>query len=158
MLEGPFPSEVVGAARAWIGTPYHDQMAVRGHGCDCLGLVARVWRAVYGNLPEPLPAYSGDWGDADGNEHILEAARRHFDEIDVHHAGPGDLLAFRWRRHGVAKHCGILTQGSVFAGRMVHAYEKRGVVEVSLGAWGDRVVAAFAWRPRHRVSIPGHLE
>lgn len=150
--EGPYPSEIVRHARGFIGTPYHNQASVEGQGCDCLGLLVGVWRRTYGFLPEALPAYTPDWGSADGNEHMLEAARRHFDEIDVFHAGPSDVLVFRWRKNGPAKHCGILVEGSVLCGRVVHAYEKKGVVEVSLGAaWCERVVAAFAWRPRHRV-------
>ena len=153
MIDGPFPSEIVDAARSWIGTRYHHQTSVKGVGCDCLGLLAGIWREVYGTMPEPMPAYSSDWGDADGNEHVLAAARRHFDEINLHHAGPSDVLAFRWRKGGPAKHCGIL----VGSGRMIHAYEKKGVVEVHLGSFADRAVAAFAWRPRNRVLTPEHL-
>ena len=39
---------VVAEARRWIGTPSVDQQTVRGAGCDCLGLVRGVWRAVVG--------------------------------------------------------------------------------------------------------------
>ena len=44
--------KIIAEARAWIGTPYHHQAAVKGVGCDCLGLVRGVWRAVYGADPE----------------------------------------------------------------------------------------------------------
>ena len=37
---------IVAAARAWIGTPYRHQAALRGVGCDCLGLLRGVWRDV----------------------------------------------------------------------------------------------------------------
>ena len=46
------PERVIGAARHWLGTPYHDQASLHGVGCDCLGLVRGVWRGLYG--PEPM--------------------------------------------------------------------------------------------------------
>ena len=46
---------LVAEARAWLGTPYRHQAALRGVGCDCLGLVRGVWRAVHGAEPEPVP-------------------------------------------------------------------------------------------------------
>jgi NlpC/P60 family putative phage cell wall peptidase len=49
---------IIAEARSWIGTPYHHQAALKGVGCDCLGLVRGVWRAVYGADPEHPPAYS----------------------------------------------------------------------------------------------------
>ena len=35
-------------ARLRIGTPYRHQASLKGVGCDCLGLVRGVWRAVHG--------------------------------------------------------------------------------------------------------------
>ena len=43
---------VVGEALTWLGTPYRHQGLRKGVGCDCLGLVLGVWRAVYGVAPE----------------------------------------------------------------------------------------------------------
>ena len=43
---------IVAEALAWLGTPYRHQGARKGVGCDCLGLVRGVWRAVYGDNPE----------------------------------------------------------------------------------------------------------
>jgi hypothetical protein len=39
---------IVAETRAWIGTPYRHQASLKGVGCDCLGLVRGVWRAVIG--------------------------------------------------------------------------------------------------------------
>ena len=59
----------VAEARRWIGTPYLHQASVRGAGCDCLGLLRGVWRAVYGSEPEAVPAYTADWSEpASGTE------------------------------------------------------------------------------------------
>ncbi len=73
----------VAAARAWIGTPYHHQAALRGAGCDCLGLVRGIYRDLHGYDPEVPQPYSGDWAEATGNEAMLAAARRHLLEKPV---------------------------------------------------------------------------
>ena len=105
----PPPDAIVSAARGWLGTPYHHQGSVRGAGCDCLGLIRGVWRALYGPEPEALPAYTRDWGNATGSETLIAAACRHLMRLDdVTCAAPGDVLVFRMRDRGVAKHAGIL--------------------------------------------------
>ena len=55
-------------ARLWLGTPYRHQAALRGVGCDCLGLVRGVWRALIGPEPEDPPPYTPDWGEVGGYE------------------------------------------------------------------------------------------
>ncbi len=131
---------VVGAARRWIGTPYVHQQAVRGAGCDCLGLVRGVWREVRGAEPEAVPAYTPDWSEAAGDERLWHAARRWLSEVPQ--AVPGDVLLFRMRSGAVAKHLGIMSGPDAF----IHAYTGHGVVESPLSAaWRRRVVAAFAF-------------
>jgi NlpC/P60 family putative phage cell wall peptidase len=131
---------VVGAARGWIGTPYVHQQAVRGAGCDCLGLVRGVWREVRGAEPEAVPAYTPDWSEAAGDERLWQAARRWLSEVPQ--AVPGDVLLFRMRSGAVAKHLGIMSGPDAF----IHAYTGHGVVESPLSAaWRRRVVAAFAF-------------
>ena len=41
-------TRIIAEARAWIGTPYRHQARCKGVGCDCLGLVRGVWRALHG--------------------------------------------------------------------------------------------------------------
>ncbi|WP_069437885.1 hypothetical protein [Methyloceanibacter methanicus] len=106
----PQPDAIVSCARGWLGTPYHHQGSVRGAGCDCLGLIRGVWRALYGPEPETMPPYSRDWGNATGSETLIAAACRHLVPLDsVGDARPGDVLVFRMRDKGVAKHAGILS-------------------------------------------------
>ena len=134
------PSKIVALARGWIGTPYHHQASVKGIGCDCLGLVRGVWRELYGYEAEKVPAYSPDWGDASNAETLLSAGRRHLAEIDIGQMQTGDVFAIRWRGAQSAKHLGILTTSTAF----IHAYEKRGVVEVTLSPqWRGMIAAAF---------------
>jgi NlpC/P60 family putative phage cell wall peptidase len=131
---------VIAEARAWIGTPYHHQAALKGVGCDCLGLVRGVWRAVYGADPEQPPAYSRDWAETLRRETLAEAASRHMLAIPLDAIEPGDLLLFAISADAPAKHCAILTS----PGRMVHAIESHPVAEVSLVAW---------WRTRLRFAF-----
>ena len=130
---------IVTAARSWLGTPYHHQASVKGAGSDCLGLIRGIWRELYGPEPEVMPPYTRDWGDATGSETLLTAACRHLVRLkDVSAAGNGDVLVFRMRDEGVAKHAGILTATS----RLVHAQEGLGVIEIELGRWWRRRAAA----------------
>ena len=93
------PDRVIAAARAWLGTPYHDQASLRGVGCDCLGLARGVWREVVGPEPFPIPAYSRDWGEteavaADAAQARLVVIRR--SEPGARH---GDDPVWVGRRH-----------------------------------------------------------
>lgn len=133
-------AEIVEAARGWIGTPYRHQASLKGAGCDCLGLVRGVWRELVGDEPETPPPYTPNWAEATGEETLLEAARRHLDEIVLSEAGAGDVLIFRMGTGVPAKHCGVLTGN----GSVVHAYWGRAVVETRFARWWQRrAVAAF---------------
>lgn len=139
---------IVAEARGWIGTPYVHQASARGAGCDCLGLLRGVWRAVYGREPEAVPAYTPDWSEAARDERLWRAAKRHLTAKAPGDAAPGDVLLFRMRDGGVAKHLGIA--GSVGpAPSFIHAYTGHGVVESPLSApWRRRIVARFAFPER----------
>ena len=134
---------IVTAARGWIGTPYVHQSAVRGAGTDCLGLIRGIWREVYGDEPERIPAYSMDWAEPQGEERLWEAALRHLSPVDPVQANAGDVLLFRMRQGAVAKHLGILSRAGA-APKFIHAYSRHGVVESPLAApWRRRIVACF---------------
>src|SRR5437667_3934403 len=93
----PTRSLLIAEARAWIGTPYRHQASLKGVGCDCLGLVRGVWRAIVGAEPELVPAYAPDWAEATNAETLAGAAARHLVAIDLAAAFPGDGLHFRCR-------------------------------------------------------------
>lgn len=147
--ELPLHEEVVQRARAWIGTPYIHQASCRGAGSDCLGLIRGLWRELYGEEPEPLPPYSPDWAEFEGSERLLEAAQRNLAGIELLHAQPGDILAFRMVAGAPARHVGVLAVGDPGRRTVVHAYSGYGVVESPLTpAWERRVVAAFRFNRR----------
>lgn len=128
---------VVAETLTWLGTPYRHQASLKGVGCDCLGLVRGVWRAVIGDEPEPLPAYTPDWAEAGAGEAMTAAALRHFAPVPTASIAPGDVLLFRWRPQLPAKHAGIL----VAPGRFVHAHEGAAVAPAPLPGWWARRLA-----------------
>lgn len=132
---------VVSAARAWLGTPYHDHASVKDVGCDCLGLMVGLYRDLLGPLPMDIPPYRGDWADAETGDLLIDAGRTLFSErVPASAYQPGDILVFRLRKGLAAKHLGLATD----AGTMIHAYERAGVIESTLVPWWrNRIAAAF---------------
>lgn len=141
--------EIVAAARRWIGTPYVHQASVRGAGADCLGLVLGVWRELYGATPEPVPAYTPDWGEIGGAELLLVGAAR-----NLRPAGderPGDMLVFRMRSGAIAKHLGIQA-GCGSGASFIHAYDRHGVVESPLSQpWRAKIAGRFRFPALGRI-------
>jgi len=138
------PALIVAEARSWTGTPYRHQGSLKGVGCDCLGLVRGVWRALYGGEPEPVPAYAPDWAEATKRDALAEAARRHMIEVPIERFQPGDVLLFRWRARFPAKHAAIATAPDL----MVHAHDGAAVAEVAIAPWWRRRLA-------HAFRFPG---
>lgn len=139
---------VVAEAMTWAGTPYRHQGRTKGVGCDCIGLVLGVWRAVHGAVPEQPGPYAPDWAEAGGAERFLTGVRRHFPEKPHGEMAAGDLLLFRWRAHLPAKHAGIL----VGPDRFVHAYEGTAVTMSALvPQWRRRIAGVFAFPEKKTV-------
>lgn len=133
---------ILAEARSWIATPYQHQASAKGAGCDCLGLVRGVWRAIYGSEPELAPPYTPDWAERLGAETLLEAARRHMSETPSDNAAPGDVLLFRMHPSAPAKHAAILDEDA----HIIHAYWGRAVVRSRFAPWWRaRCAAAFAF-------------
>ncbi|MGC9417782.1 MAG: peptidase [Rhodovulum sp.] len=135
-------------ARRWCGTPYRHQGSMLGAGADCLGLLRGVWRTLYGAEPEPVPPYTPDWSEPQGEETLWLAARRHLIEKPIVDAVVGDVILFRLRETGVAKHLGIQGDRGPSA-TFIHAYHGHGVVESPLSTpWVRRIVARFEFPER----------
>ena len=136
-------SLIVAAARRWIGTPYVHQASVRCVGCDCLGLIRGLWRELMGEEPEAAPAYSEDWSEASGEETLYAAFKRHFGEIAIADAAPGDIVLFRMIARGPAKHCAVVA-GAPGALKLIHSRQNNRVAEEDLTrAWRRKMAFAF---------------
>lgn len=138
-------SQIIAEARLWLGTPYLHQASVRGAGADCLGLLRGVWRAIHGEEPEPVPAYTADWAEPSRQEVLLAAARRWFREKPSLPTAIGDVILFRMREGSIAKHLGLQSEIGPHP-RFIHAYTGHGVIESSLSIpWERRIAARFAF-------------
>jgi NlpC/P60 family putative phage cell wall peptidase len=136
------PEDVVAEAMRWVGTPYRHQGSRLGVGCDCLGLVRGVWRALLGLEPEEAGPYAPDWAEANGQDRLLIAARRHLVELPDTPPTRGNVVIFRWRLHTAAKHAGIALDGQSF----VHAYQGHAVtVSPLVPHWRRRIAGVFAF-------------
>ncbi len=140
--------DVVAEARAWIGTPYRHQGSCRGSGTDCLGLLRGLWREFIGAEPEVVPVYTADWAENGPREVLLEAAARHLVQVPIQDGKDGDVLVFRLRKGGIAKHIGIQAHmGGIRT--IIHAYSGRGVVETPIGeAWENCIAGVFRFPER----------
>jgi NlpC/P60 family putative phage cell wall peptidase len=137
--------KVVDAARSWIGTPYRHQGCVRGAGADCLGLLRGIWRELCGTEPEAVPPYTADWAEPGGQEALWQAAGRWLVPCRAGSDSPGEVLLFRMRDKGIAKHLGIAAEVGESAS-FIHAYCGHGVVESPLSQpWARRIVARFTF-------------
>lgn len=131
------------AARAFLGTPYRHQASLAGVGCDCLGLLRGVWRALYGHEPEAMPPYRADMRDPT-NAGALRSAAERLLVAENGAIGAGQVVLFRLNLALEPKHCGILVSKT----RFIHAQERLGVVEANLTeGWAGRIWGRFSFPP-----------
>lgn len=144
MPETAFEQEIVSAALAWLDTPYRHQASRVGAGCDCLGLIRGVWRALYGHEPANIPPYSRGSRDRRGAGQLLEAAN-HFLLKSGRGEQPGRVVLFQLHAKLPPRHCGILIDEA----RFIHAQERSGVLVSTLDAnWHRRIHSLFAFPER----------
>lgn len=155
MMTDPLSQAIVDEARLWLGTPYRHQQSRIGVGCDCLGLVRGIWRALYGCEPErpgPYAPFEDSLNAAGASgERLLEAAARNMVAVkDDEPVSTGQMLVFRWRPSLPARHLGIATEPH----RFIHAYSGIGVVESALvPSWRRRIAGRFVFpKPADRAN------
>jgi hypothetical protein len=134
-------ARVVAAARAWIGTPYHNCADIRGVGVDCGMLLVRVFVDT-GLCPpfDPRP-YAVDWHLHRSEERYLGFIFERAGEV----AAPvsGDVMVLRYGR--CYSHGGIVTKSSPLT--IVHAYHPaRTVLEEAIAH--SAVLSSTARQPR----------
>jgi len=140
-LEAAERAAVVAAARAWIGTPYHNCADIKGIGVDCGMLLVRVF--VDSGLCAPFDPrpYPVDWHLHRGEERYLGFV---FDRAhEVGRPQIGDVMVLRYGR--CYSHGGIVSAARPLT--LVHAYHPaRRVVEEEVAR--NAVLADAARQPR----------
>lgn len=130
-IRGRAVDRIVVEARTWLGTPFRDQQAVKGVGCDCLGLVVGVAEAIgFAAVGEDLRAAMRSYNPTRIDVALLKIGlRRHCERIDA--VEPGALLLWKVGKPSRPQHLAIATEG----GRMIHCWGKgpQKVIEVPIG-------------------------
>lgn len=145
----PLNLAVLNAARDWIGTPYLYGGALRGVGCDCVGLARGVWAQATGLAMPSTGPIAPDWHLEQGSGAILRAARPFTAKIPQDQVQPGDFALFRLAPHSGPQHLGVIS--SVTGGRfdrLIHCIERQGVVETAIApGWHRNLVCLLRARP-----------
>lgn len=133
--------QVVEAARAYLGTPFHHQARRKGVGLDCVGLIVLVARDLgiplrdhptldYARVPTAI-------------RHLGGEVPKQFRPVPVDQRAPGDVLLFAVHRKTLPQHIGIYTGN----GNLIHAWhEASRVIETALGPyWEERVLSVHRY-------------
>lgn len=136
-------NETVRIAREYIGTPYHHQARLKGHGVDCVGLVVCVAREL-GVLPSNVDVTG--YGRIPDGKALMHHLTAHLDEVQKEDMAPGDVVCVAFDKW--PQHVGIL--GNYIHGglSLIHAdMDRVKVIETRLMfSQAMRFVAAFRWR------------
>lgn len=123
-------SQVVMEAESWIGTPWIHNGMVKKIGCDCVGFIVGVTKAV-GVIPfnYQLTNYSR----VPRNDYIIKHLAEYL--VETTSLEEGNILVFRI--HNLITHVGFYCQDE----QLIHAEELRntGVVKVPLGDYKNKI-------------------
>lgn len=88
---------VVAEAREWLRTPYRHLAAVKGAGCDCVGLLAGVYGAAGLVMNFEMPFYAPQWHlHQKGRQLLLDELAKYAEEVTD--PRPADVAVF-WFGH-----------------------------------------------------------
>lgn len=114
--------EIVNEARAWKDTPWVHQGALKGIGCDCVGMVRGVYYELTGKPVSVTIDYTRTSHLFRPEERLKNELKKYCAEIPVGEAQPGDILLFAFLNRP-AHHVGILAENT-----FIHAWEDVGKV------------------------------
>jgi cell wall-associated NlpC family hydrolase len=121
-------TDIVAAARGWLGTPFHHQARIKGVGVDCVGLLIGLARE-FGML-EPTWDVQGYDRDPDGST-LMANCNAVMTPIDRSAMQPGDVVCVRFDNH--PQHLGVLGDYRHGGLSIIHASGNAGsVIETRL--------------------------
>ncbi len=136
-------TDIIRAARGWLGTPWKHQASCRGAGVDCIGLIAGV-AAECGSIEAQRFLSTPEWrcyGRDPDPAFMFSVADELMERIPRTDALPADVLVFRCGRHPMHFGWSAPDDG------LVHAWAgARRVVEHHIGEWQARIVRAYRLR------------
>lgn len=124
---------------SWIGTPFRHFAGVKGLGCDCIHLVARVFEEM-GYGPFKIPQYHKDWHLHKDNSMLLEGIKNRLRVEILPPENPitGDILLFQFGK--AQSHSAIFNNGLIY-----HAITDLKVMKTP---WQDKI-----WFKRKRTIL-----
>ena len=138
-------TRIIAEARAWIGTPYRHQASLKGVGCDCLGLVRGVWRALHGAEPEATPRLCAATGRRRAAlKRSRDAALRHL--VRARRPRTRSRPATCCCSAGARAIRPSTPRSSTAPDLMVHAHDGAAVAEVAIAPWWRRRASPYAFR------------
>lgn len=129
-------TDIISAARSYIGTPFQHQGRLPGIGLDCAG----VGIAAAKSLGIPIKDFSGyPRTRFDGMLKKMLDEQESLQQIGINDAKPGDVLLMRISAD--PQHIAIMS----YNGYMIHAYANVGkVVEQRIDVdWKNRIIAVY---------------
>ncbi len=143
---------IVEEARSWMGTAFHHQGRVKKTekhkgGCDCIGLIIEVARAlkIMGKDGRLLAeADVSGYGRLPDGQRLYRQLQQHLEEIPLRAVQPADVMLFCFDQN--PQHVGLVSAyGEEGHFGLIHCYlQVRKVVEHRLDAvWQEKYVAAF---------------
>jgi len=88
---------VVAEAESWLGTPYHHEARIKGHGVDCAQILVGVFANVGLIEPMALPHYPMDWNLHRDEERYLDILAHYTRETEKQ-PQPGDIVVWKFGR------------------------------------------------------------
>lgn len=154
-LSSPTPSQVddlVRVARSWADTPYAHLGRLKGHACDCIGLVIMVAQELgltefdtteYGRDPQPQRMEEGLMEYLDQVPIDLSMAKKGLLPTGLQ---VGDILHMRHGAH--PRHLGMIMPREGGGVNLIHAFGSMGkVVEHNLDkVWLTLIRAGYRYR------------
>ena len=113
---------IVREALQWEGTPYDHHSAIKGVGCDCVGLLIGVLKKIgYMSQNYKPRAYAQQWMLHRSTEILISDLEEYSTEVPKNEISAGDILLFKFGR--ATSHMGIFIKDNVF----IHCWTKKGV-------------------------------
>jgi cell wall-associated NlpC family hydrolase len=129
------PEVICAEAVQWLGTPYVRHAQRRGEGCDCLGLILGVRRAVLGHDYKAIP-YALRTSPA--LDQLPELHRQMIAPVSEKTDGAIAVMALRGGQN--VHHLGFFLEGGAW---LLHCVEERGVILSRSAGWRGRTIALF---------------
>lgn len=132
-------NEIIDEARTWIGTPFHHQQCLKGHGVDCVQFVSAVGARL--NLCQRIPKEKSNYPRRPRPKDLINGMKQYLYELDLNcdSFDIGDIALIEWRS-GLPMHLAIYSGNN----SIIHATENFGeVIEMRLH---NSVIINSFWR------------